>query len=40
MIRAAWMAGAIPYRQGVTGPEEKMRNWLFYRDTSGDIVVV
>ncbi|MBM3745112.1 MAG: Gfo/Idh/MocA family oxidoreductase [Acidobacteria bacterium] len=39
MIRAAWMAGAIPYRQGVTPPEEKMRNWLFYRDTSGDIVV-
>ena len=39
MIRAAWMAGAIPYRQGVTPPEEKMRNWLYYRDTSGDIVV-
>jgi predicted dehydrogenase len=39
MVRAAWMAGAIPYRQGVTAAEEKMRNWLFYREYSGDIVV-
>ena len=39
MIRAAWMAGAIPYRQGVTPAEERMRNWLFYRELSGDIVV-
>ena len=39
MVRAAWMAGAIPYRQGVTPAEEKMRNWLFYRETSGDIIV-
>jgi predicted dehydrogenase len=39
MVRAAWMAGAIPYRKGVTPAEEKMRNWLFYRETSGDIIV-
>ncbi len=39
MIRAAWMAGQIPYRQGVTPAEEKMRNWLFYREYSGDIIV-
>jgi myo-inositol 2-dehydrogenase / D-chiro-inositol 1-dehydrogenase len=39
MIRGAWMAGAIPYRKGVTAPEEKMRNWLYYRDYCGDIIV-
>ena len=39
MIRAAWMAGDLPLRTGHPASEEKMRNWVWYRDTSGDIVV-
>jgi len=39
MIRAAWMAGDLPLRKGHPPAEEKMRNWLFYRDYSGDIIV-
>ncbi len=39
MIRGAWMAGDLPLRTGHPESEEKMRNWLFYRDYSGDIIV-
>jgi predicted dehydrogenase len=39
MVRAAWMAGDLPLRKGHPPGEEKMRNWVWYRDTSGDIVV-
>lgn len=39
MVRAAWMAGDLPLRKGHPPSEEKMRNWVWYRDTSGDIVV-
>ncbi len=39
MIRGAWMAGDLPLRRGHPESEEKMRNWLFYRDYSGDIIV-
>lgn len=39
MVRAAWMAGDLPLRQGHPPSEEKIRNWVWYRDTSGDIVV-
>jgi myo-inositol 2-dehydrogenase / D-chiro-inositol 1-dehydrogenase len=39
MIRGAWMAGDLPLRTGHPEAEEKMRNWLFYREYSGDIVV-
>lgn len=39
MIRASWMAGDLPLRKGHPASEEKMRNWLFYRDYSGDIIV-
>ena len=39
MIRAAWMAGDLPLRKGHPPNEEKLRNWAWYRDTSGDIVV-
>ncbi len=39
MIRAAWMSGDLPLRKGHPAAEEKMRNWVWYRDTSGDIVV-
>lgn len=39
MIRGAWMAGDLPLRSGHPQSEEKMRNWLFYREYSGDIIV-
>jgi predicted dehydrogenase len=39
MIRASWMAGDLPLRKGHPPAEEKMRNWVWYRETSGDIVV-
>ncbi len=39
MIRASWMSGDLPLRKGHLPAEEKMRNWVWYRDTSGDIVV-
>jgi predicted dehydrogenase len=39
MIRAAWMSGDLPLRKGHPPAEEKMRNWVWYRETSGDIVV-
>jgi predicted dehydrogenase len=39
MIRAAWLGGGLPVREGVAPTEEQMRNWLFYRAKSGDIIV-
>ncbi|MGH9674677.1 MAG: Gfo/Idh/MocA family protein, partial [Bryobacteraceae bacterium] len=36
MVRAAWMGGGPPLRQGHPASEEKIRNWFFYRDLSGD----
>ncbi|MFN7934695.1 MAG: Gfo/Idh/MocA family oxidoreductase [Bryobacteraceae bacterium] len=39
MIRAAWLGGPPPTRTGHPQSEEKIRNWYFYRETSGDIIV-
>ena len=39
MIRAAWIGGGLPLRSGHPQSEEKMRNWLYYPDYSGDIIV-
>ncbi|MBI3208858.1 MAG: Gfo/Idh/MocA family oxidoreductase [Candidatus Solibacter usitatus] len=39
MIRAAWLGGPPPTRSGHPQSEEKIRNWYFYRETSGDIIV-
>lgn len=39
MVRAAWLSGDLPRRSGHAAGEEKMRNWLFYREYSGDIIV-
>jgi len=39
MVRAAWMGGGPPLRQGHPASEEKIRNWFFYRDLSGDILI-
>jgi myo-inositol 2-dehydrogenase/D-chiro-inositol 1-dehydrogenase len=38
-VRASWLGGGLPVRQGVAPTEEQMRNWLFYRAKSGDIIV-
>jgi predicted dehydrogenase len=38
-IRAAWIGGGLPVRQGHAASEEPIRNWLFYREKSGDIIV-
>jgi myo-inositol 2-dehydrogenase/D-chiro-inositol 1-dehydrogenase len=39
MVRASWLGGGLPVREGVASNEEQMRNWLFYRERSGDIIV-
>ncbi|HKX00173.1 MAG TPA: Gfo/Idh/MocA family oxidoreductase [Bryobacteraceae bacterium] len=39
MVRASWLGGGLPVREGVPASEEQMRNWLFYRERSGDIIV-
>jgi len=40
MARACWLIGGLPRRTGNYAPEEgKIRNWLFYREYSGDIIV-
>jgi predicted dehydrogenase len=39
MVRAAWLGGGLPVRSGHPASEENMRNWLFYRERSGDIIV-
>jgi myo-inositol 2-dehydrogenase/D-chiro-inositol 1-dehydrogenase len=38
-IRASWFGGGLPVREGHPASEEQMRNWLFYRERSGDIIV-
>jgi len=39
MVRAAWIGGGLPLRSGHPQSEEKIRNWLYYPDYSGDIIV-
>jgi myo-inositol 2-dehydrogenase / D-chiro-inositol 1-dehydrogenase len=39
MIRAAWIGGPLPVRNGHPANEEEMRNWLYYPKLSGDIIV-
>lgn len=39
MVRAAWLGGDLPRRTGHPAGEEKLRNWLFYRELGGDIIV-
>ncbi|MBM3774349.1 MAG: Gfo/Idh/MocA family oxidoreductase [Acidobacteria bacterium] len=39
MVRAAWLGGGLPRRSGHAASEEQVRNWLFYREKSGDILV-
>jgi predicted dehydrogenase len=39
MVRGSWLSGGLPVRTGHAANEEAMRNWLFYREKSGDIIV-
>lgn len=39
MVRASWLGNGPPRRSGHPASEEKIRNWFFYRDMSGDILV-
>src|SRR5688572_15292878 len=36
-IRGAWIGGPLPLRKGHAENQEKIRNWLYYRENSGDI---
>jgi myo-inositol 2-dehydrogenase/D-chiro-inositol 1-dehydrogenase len=38
-VRASWLGGGLPLREGHPSDQEQMRNWLFYREKSGDIIV-
>ncbi len=39
MVRASWLGGDLPRRSGHPASEEKVRNWLFYKELGGDIIV-
>jgi myo-inositol 2-dehydrogenase / D-chiro-inositol 1-dehydrogenase len=39
MIRAAWIGGGPAIKTGHPADQEKIRNWFFYRELSGDILV-
>jgi predicted dehydrogenase len=39
MVRAAWLGGGSAIKTGHPASEEKIRNWFFYRELSGDILV-
>ena len=39
MVRAAWLGGGAAVQTGHPASEEKIRNWFFYRELSGDILV-
>src|SRR5580698_2176987 len=38
-VRASWLSGGLPVREGHPADQEQMRNWLFYREKSGDFIV-
>lgn len=39
MVRAAWLGGGPAIKSGHASNEERIRNWFFYRELSGDIVI-
>lgn len=39
MVRAAWLGGGPAIKSGHPADQEKVRNWFFYRELSGDILV-
>jgi predicted dehydrogenase len=38
-VRAAWMGGGPAIKQGHAASEERIRNWFFYRELGGDILI-
>jgi predicted dehydrogenase len=38
-VRAAWMGGGPPIKSGHPADQERIRNWFFYRELSGDILI-
>lgn len=38
-VRAAWMGGGPAIKTGHKREEERIRNWFFYRELSGDILI-
>jgi myo-inositol 2-dehydrogenase / D-chiro-inositol 1-dehydrogenase len=38
-VRAAWMGGGPPIKTGHPADQERIRNWFFYRELSGDILI-
>lgn len=39
MVRAAWLGGGPPIKSGHPASQEKVRNWFFYREMSGDMLI-
>ncbi|MEK7403843.1 MAG: Gfo/Idh/MocA family oxidoreductase [Acidobacteriota bacterium] len=39
MVRAAWLGNGPPLKTGHPPEQEKIRNWFFYRELSGDILI-
>ncbi len=39
MVRSAWIGSDLPRRSGHSPEQEGVRNWLFYKERSGDIMV-
>lgn len=39
MVRAAWLGSGPPLKQGHPQSEERIRNWFFYRELSGDMLI-
>lgn len=39
MVRAAWLGGGPQIKTGHPASQERIRNWFFYRELSGDILV-
>src|SRR5688572_22577186 len=39
MVRAAWIGGGPAIKSGHGASDEKVRNWFFYRELSGDILI-
>jgi predicted dehydrogenase len=38
-VRGAWIGNGPPIKKGVPPAEEKIRNWYFYREMSGDMII-
>lgn len=38
-VRGAWIGNGPPVKTGVPASEEKIRNWYFYREMSGDMII-